>query len=365
MPTRALRHARYMPRAVALGTDDRGMYVDMRRISPSFTKRTHQLCGATTVTTGERCQNPVAPDADHCRAGHYVARQAERSAAIWRPSTSLAPPQDSKGDTGTLDVPRKGDDVDQSIAMRIPKWRTQAAALSGAAGIAAFATGEAGLIAKPIAFVALGVIAAASTWLTSWINHRHDAEVAKATYEASSTKAILLQKRRVVSQVDGAIATLLEKIGDSRGKERDGYRGQLLAHVIDGIVHVFPEGTAVAMYRPDGTAKSLKSAHADRFVASGLHHGWTTNPPALASRSDEALAIKSVAVTGGVEQSVGADGRCRLLAPIVDDDTIFGVIRVDAPPGVVLDTSDVAQVGTWAKLIGVAHGTRPFLPSTR
>ena len=340
----------------------------MQQVRHPLRTRQSQQCGATTATTGESCQNPVTPGSDHCRAGHRISRRVSGDTR-WTFSTTVSPPldDDETSDDEAESVGELDDDPDDSkkLAKWLPNWRGKALTAAGIAGGTAFAVGEAGLVAQTWAFAALGLAVAATTYLMSWMNHRHDGDRARAAAENASVRVALTQKRRVIAQVDSSIAALLEHIGDSRGRERDGYRGQMIGQVLDGIIRVFPEGTSVAMYRPEGSPKSLKLTRSDRLVPNGLHHGWTTNPPVLDANSGESRAIKSVAVTGGVEQSTGTDGRSRLFAPIVDDDTIFGVIRVDAPSGVLFDETDVTQVGTWAKLIGVAHGTRPFLPVGR
>jgi hypothetical protein len=234
------------------------------------------------------------------------------------------------------------------------KLRTIVLSLLGGAGldVAASAGGVHSLIILPL----LGLIGVASPFIIGYGRHRDRvATEAEANFTAKREAKRIGQVEAIASSLE-QIATELEVISTTSGARRDEARGKLEALSIHSLYNALTSDSKVTLFRLRDNA----------LTPSMVREGWHRRPPTIQLSSDLGNLVSDLAQESRTILWHRGEGRPELIiAPIMAEDSLFGVIIAESGEGKTFDNIDTDLVAGYAKLagLGLSLGRMPFKES--
>lgn len=307
-----------------------------------------RVCTSTETLDGDECGQVVADESDHCRAGHHCAPvvQPERvdleAFPIVEDSTGVGGIDDLLSAHASTPAPHR-----QAPPLDIPKWRVRSAAQGLVAAAAAIGGAFFAGVALPIPLVVLGVLGFASQIMAGWSNHKDDKARAKEAQETTEELARLaIYREGIASDARHLFAQLSELISAPPG-DRDEARGTINAYACYTISHHMPAGSRVAYYRSRNR----------KLVPTELRFNWS-EPPTPIDLDGRALQyLEELMKSQRTSKRIAGSGDSRheqIVLPVHQGQTLYGLIVVDAPPGVQLDWADVDLCATCAEAMASA-----------
>jgi len=339
----------------------------MKQARHAKTRQGETICKAETTTTGDICHNTVAPGSVYCHSGHKIISETDKIPArnilsTWRTSTNIAPPTFEEEDAifssdiaSPIEIEDSSSVVEAKRAQKhLKPWKGQALGTSVIASMGTALTSELALTSRPWSTIGVSLVSGFGVFAMTWWTKRRQVSLANEMEKVSTANRNIIKKRAASAEVTKRATNLIERIKESRGSQKSNLRGQLLTEITSGIYQTFPTNTSVVFYEPSEKTDASLSGEGLSLKSTPLNYGWLTSPPPINSGSGEMKAIRQAAHLREPIPWFGPDGRSTLFAPVLNGREMLGVIRIDAPSEVIIDQTDISQVASWSKLIGLS-----------